>query len=497
MRKSILALVCMLLTTAAVAQSTRVVRGFAYKDDGSPLVGVTIKAVGEDVAAHSVQGGIFELKVSPYAKYVEASYEGYISAQAEIDGSVIIFRLKVDKKYAEAQAKAEAERLAAEKAAAEKAEAERVAAEKAAAAKAEAERKAEEQARIAAQKAAEAEAKAAAERKAAEERAEAERKAAEEKARIAEEKRLAAEKAKAEKEEQARLAAEAKAEAERKAAEEKARIEAEKARIAEEKARLAEEKRLATEKAAAEKEAAERAEAEFAKQARLEQERLKEAEKLALQEEKRAKEEALLQKKRAQAEARDEKAKVWKEASVKGYRSLVEFSFMMDTELMPSYNLHYIGGYQINNLFYVGLGVGASLHGSAFGEAPRWSKEPQDYALSLGYVNIPVFAYFRANFINRRCSPFFALAAGYKFGPKHDFAMPWQNTNEKYSTSGLLVNPQLGVNFRMTKKADIYLAAGFNLQQLPMFDASQSTMFDAKFYKKFAYGFDIRLGFTF
>ena len=74
--------------------------------------------------------------------------------------------------------------------------------------------------------------------------------------------------------------------------------------------------------------------------------------------------------------------------------------------------------------------------------------------------------------------------------------MPWQQ-HDYYSTSGLLINPQLGVNLRMTKKADVYLAAGFNMQQMPVFNAGESTMFDAKFGKKFCYGFDLRLGFTF
>jgi hypothetical protein len=120
--------------------------------------------------------------------------------------------------------KAEAERIAAEKAAAEKAEAERIAAEKAAAEKAEAER-------IAAEKAAaeKAEAERIAAEKAAAEKAEAERIAAEKAAaEKAEAERIAAEKAAAEKAEAERIAAEKaaaeKAEAERIAAEKAAAI---------------------------------------------------------------------------------------------------------------------------------------------------------------------------------------------------------------------------------------------------------------------------------
>ena len=163
-----------------------------------------------------------------------------------------------------AVAKAEAERIAEEKAAAEKAEAERIAQEeKAAAEKAEAERIAEEKA--AAEKA---EAERIAEEKAAAEKAEAERiaqeKAAAEKAeaeRIAEEK-AAADKAEADRIAEEKAAAE-KAEAER-IAQEKAAAEAD--RIAEEKAAAekAEAERIAEEKVAAEKAEAERMAAQVA-----------------------------------------------------------------------------------------------------------------------------------------------------------------------------------------------------------------------------------------
>ena len=74
--------------------------------------------------------------------------------------------------------------------------------------------------------------------------------------------------------------------------------------------------------------------------------------------------------------------------------------------------------------------------------------------------------------------------------------MPW-DSYDKYSTSGVFINPQIGLNFRMTKKSDIYITAGFNLMQMPRFDNVLSTMFEAEFYKEFYGGFDLRLGFTF
>ena len=161
MRKFLILIIFALLAIAGYAQNnTRVVKGMVYNAEGTAIVGATIKAIGEDVAAVSGQGGVFEMRVSPYCQYIEASYEGMFSAKGEIDGSLIIFRLKTNKKYWEEKAKIEEQaRLAAEKEAAAKAKAEeqaRLAAEKEAAAKA----KAEEQARIAAEKEAAAKAKA-------------------------------------------------------------------------------------------------------------------------------------------------------------------------------------------------------------------------------------------------------------------------------------------------------------------------------------------------
>ena len=165
----------------------RIVKGVVFDADGLPLAGVTVSDENSTTSTQSLDGGQFEMSVSPYTKYVVATAEGYLTARAEIDGSYLVLTLKVDKKYKENKLKAEKEaRLVAEKEALAKAKAKeeaRIAAEKEALAKA----KAKEEARIAAEKEALAKAK------------------AEEEARIAAEKEA---KAKAKAEEKARLAAE-------------------------------------------------------------------------------------------------------------------------------------------------------------------------------------------------------------------------------------------------------------------------------------------------
>ena len=272
-----------LFSLSAIAQGSRTVKGYVQDANAQALPGAVVKAVSESASTKAGSDGAFELEVTSYCKFVEASFEGYITSQAEIDGSIIIFRLNIDKKYAKNKAKAEkAARIAAEQEAARLAaqqeaariaaqqEAARLAAQQEAARIAAEKAKVEEAARIAAQQEA---ARLAAQQEAA--RIAAEKAKAEEAARIAvqqeaarlvaqqEAARIAAEKAKAE--EAARLAAEkakaeeaariaAQKEAERIAAEkikaaEEARLEAEKARIAAEKALAEERARMAAEKA--------------------------------------------------------------------------------------------------------------------------------------------------------------------------------------------------------------------------------------------------------
>ena len=444
MKRFLFITLCCALSLSVAAQGTRPVRGVVFDSDGTPMPNVTLTAVGSTDSKQSGADGTFEMMVSPYTKLIEASKEGFISTRAEVDGSYLVFKLQVDKKYAENKAKAEEEaRLAAEKAA--EAEQARIAAEKAAAEKAERERlAAEEKKRLE-------EEKRIAVEKAAAEKAERERLAAEEKKRLEEEKRIAAEKAAAEKAERERLAAE-------------------------EKKRIEEEKRIAAEKAAAEKAERQRIAAEEkSKQSAVKASKEDDGSRLAKQEEAKAK--------------KQENIAKWKEAKLRGYGSIIDAAWGIDlSNLMMGGGVNYIGGYHFNNCIYLGLGTGVNL-------TQTWERIFTDEVdLSSNLINIPVYAYLRTNFIDRRCSPFFAISAGYSFSTKRNFTMPF-NQHVKYRTSGILVNPQLGVNFRTTKKSSVYLAVGATLKQHPLLVEHDATT--ATFSSNFHYWVDIHLGFTF
>ena len=164
MRRYIVVFVLLLLSVAVSAQN-RVVRGVVFDASHIPFKGVLISVSGYDISTVSNDDGTFELTVPTYCRSVTVSKEGFLSSSLEIDGSYLVFTMKLDKDWEKEQAIKAAARAkyvadstaavqAAQKAAAAKAakeEAERIAAEEAVAKKAVAdsiarERKAEKKA---------------------------------------------------------------------------------------------------------------------------------------------------------------------------------------------------------------------------------------------------------------------------------------------------------------------------------------------------------------
>ena len=430
-------IICTILPMVCMAQN-RIVKGVVFDADGSPLIGATVSDENSTTSTQSLDGGQFEISVSPYTKYVVATAEGYLTARAEIDGSHLILRLKVDKKYLAAKAKAEEEaRIAAQK----QAEAERITREKEAAAKA----KAEEEARIVAQKQAEAE-------------------------RIAKEKEAAA---KAKAEEEARIAAQKQAEAERIAREKEAAAKAK----AEEEARIAAQKQAEAERIAREKEAAAKAKAEEA--ARIAAQKQAEAERIA-----KEKAEIAAAKKKKRDALRIEYAK-----PIKGYESFVSISNSM-TNNESFIGADYIGGYRFNNIFFLGAGVGANMRLTT----PISQIEINEaLELSHGAFYFPAYAHFRAQLLNRRCTPFLALSAGYNISLPQSFDLELIRFN--YNASGAFVNPQFGVTYRIKPKLGIYCAMGFNACM--MLECIDNTGYSATIKQSFKYGINVNFGISF
>lgn len=320
--KRLLLLLCVMLPCFSMAQG-RIVKGIVFGPNDTPIEGVAVCAVGSTESTTTDKGGNFELSVSPYATFIEAKMEGFITSRTEIDGSFLMIRLKQDKKYWEEKAKAETARL-----------------------------KAEEEARIAEQK----------------------------------------------------------------------RIEAEKKLV----------------------------------------------EKM-------------------------ERREQWSETQ-KGYASIVEyesFTGFGEKSIFSNSGVKYIAGYKLNNQLFLGAGLGVNLN---YHSAMVDNSQPSDGCyLNPSLISLPIFAYFRVNILNRRCSPFIAAAGGVSFSPNQ--TIHFMVGDAKHSNLSPFINPQLGINFRISTYRSIYLAAGLQCRAAPY--VVEYTGYNVTLKPVFCYGLTLQLGFMF
>ena len=410
MKRLILVVFCAVATIVCSAQNDRIVNGAVFTADGLPLSTAVLTAVGTELTFTPAADGKFMIQIPYYVKMLEASAEGYLAGQVEIDGSYVVFKLKVDKKYLENKAKAE------------------------------------ESARVAA--AAKAKAEEAANAKAAEEA----RKAAEAKAKEEAAAKLAAEK---------EAAAKAKAEAEAKVrAEELAKKEAAAKAKAEEAARIA-----------AEKEAAAKAKAEAEAKVRAEELARKEAEAKAKAEEaaRIAAEKKAVTK--AKKEARAEYAKKYNETyhnkgvvhnleinysfPITDYNTIVYTNLGMQEYLtLHPTELSYSIGYRFSNWVSLNLGTGITydlVDLRNFGDELATSYYHPDYSQALeNYSNMSVPVYLNAKFYMSRgkIQPILSASGGlYLSIPKISFQDMW------------LIDVGIGCNFRLGKRSNMYVMA--------------------------------------
>ncbi len=525
------------------AKDLRSIKGYVLNANGDPMPEVVVKAVSDSATAKSGADGTFVIEVTQYVKFLEVSHEGYLSSQAEIDGSMIIFKLQVDKKYAANKAKAEkAARKAAEAEAIEKAkaaEAARVVAEKEAArlaaeretmriaaekeaalilAKQEAERiaaakaKADEEARIAAAKA----------------KAEEEARLAAEKAKAEEEARIAAAKAKAE-EEQSRLAAEKiKAANEARLAAEKA-LEEEKSRAAAEKAQLEEQIRLAVEKAIAAERARTTTQSNSTIQPVPQSAPQQPIQQYAPQQQvpqyvapqpiqQPAQQKSVYVANRDEDQVPLEK-KPKKELKKNRFGQMIELGYFATTKNMhniesfdSAVTLYYaLGGSFANNAIFFGVGTGVICNLAAVGKTElspgseniSGNKKPTYPYENIGVLpladwSIPAYLYFKANMAPKaKVSPFISLMGGAEIAPQAK-TLEFEHNRKlsKFYQTPIFGRAQLGLSFRLSNRGAMYVGVGYRYDYRW---SAYTVEGDANVYSEHigVHGMTLNLGFTF
>ena len=214
-----------------------------------------------------------------------------------------------------------------------------------------------------------------------------------------------------------------------KAAEEQARIAAEKEAVA--KAKAEEQARIT-----AEKEATAKAEAEH---------RAQEQARITAEKEATAKA-------KAEERARIAAEKKASSKALKGYDQYANISYGYNS-VCDFVGVNYIAGYRFNHLFFIGVGTGIDF--ALF--TP--TMEERFANCKPTRINIPVYANFRTNFLNKAWSPYLSIAAGARLSP-----VKVETDYYSYVQSGLLGDISLGVERRIDKKVSLYLGVGYRIE---------------------------------
>lgn len=159
--------------------------------------------------------------------------------------------------------------------------------------------------------------------------------------------------------------------------------------------------------------------------------------------------------------------------TLKGYKGFVDAGYHFDIlkEVLASnmnrFEVSTSHGYQVNNYFYVG--GGAMLN----------------YYTDADKLAVPLFANFKANFINKRVTPFADVKCGYTAG----------------DVEGVFSSLAIGVRFSLAKKKAINLQWEFSYQGVKDGDEYYFNIDDYDFYGEsdinYIFGSGLKIGFEF
>ena len=131
----------------------------------------------------------------------------------------------------------------------------------------------------------------------------------------------------------------------------------------------------------------------------------------------------------------------------KGFEKAVEATggIGLDKYQKFSFSMNFVGGYRINDYFFVGAGAGYEYHSGAGNSYHGTSNDVRN--------NIKVFGRLKANLTATKVSPFFAVDLGANFG---------LSSNEIKMANGFYFEPCFGCDFALSPKQAIYVMLGYN-----------------------------------
>ncbi len=148
------------------------------------------------------------------------------------------------------------------------------------------------------------------------------------------------------------------------------------------------------------------------------------------------------------------------QAQNKGYEKSIELNGGIPIDKYSKYSLGItmMNGYRFNYFFYLGAGIGYEYFNALYYKSYDYigSGHSDKYDSFYGKSMLRLFARVKANLSRAKVSPYFAGDFGYTI----DF-----NANDCGSTTGLMFEPQFGIDFKLPEKIGLYLAVGYRGQQ--------------------------------
>lgn len=184
-----------------------------------------------------------------------------------------------------------------------------------------------------------------------------------------------------------------------------------------------------------------------------------------------------------------------------GYEQSIDvaYSLFFNNNSHMGIDLNYIGGWRFNRMFYVGLGTGLYLNIYDNGERnPHYLHLYR--GLELPVVNIPLYAHGKVYFTQKRCMPFVGLSIGGTFstpikGEASYYVDNFYYIPFSYGTCRFLLNPMVGVDYRINADMDLYLSLGYRGMTRPK--VTNLTRYSISVGQTFVGAIDLHIGFTF
>lgn len=161
-------------------------------------------------------------------------------------------------------------------------------------------------------------------------------------------------------------------------------------------------------------------------------------------------------------------------------------------------DLNYIGGWRFNRMFYAGLGTGLYINVIDKGAHIILAN---DRTLELNTVNIPLYAHGKVYLTQKRYMPFIGLSIGGTFSTpinknaRYYEQMFYTDIPVSYGTCRFLLNPMIGVDYRINADMDIYLSLGYRGMTQP--EVTILTPYSISVGPTFVGAIDLHIGFTF